>query len=246
MRAADIHPYCTPECTHREVPDLGGVIVQRPAIDERDEHEQQLWELFFESGESAPGLIRRIDYLGMLGSSDALMHTWRVGGKKWRGVKGGTRVEGKTVKREIKADYRPEVWTGSGQPVGPVDFSRPTEPETGPYPAPTLTSDMPLRQPPSRPARDLLTLAQTHGWNGRITQAEGHVPHASWGTPGKSPKFSEAVRLRRGDQCAVAVRVGGSWASLWTWAPTQFFTPHKTLAAFQEALPVDNPVDRPT
>lgn len=115
-----------------------------------------------------------------------------------------------------------------------------------PYPAPLLTSDDPYDGPTSKPAADLLKLALAHGWTGRITYAKGYVPHAAYGTPGKAPKFSEALRLVRGDRHAVAVRLGGSWGSLWTWSGTRFFTRHKLLDEFRAALvmrPVDNPVD---
>jgi hypothetical protein len=246
MRPADVHPYCTTECTHRDVPELGGFIVTRPMIVggravDRMEAEHFLWDTFFgDTGNPLhvdQSLIRRIDYLGALGPSDERMHTWRVGGKKWRGVRGERdRTEGKTVKRELKYEHRPGVWTGSGLPVGPVDFSRPAPKVIEAYPAPTLTSkDMPAEEA-SRPASDLLMLAHERGWIGEITQARGHVPHASYGTPGKAAKFSEAVRLRRGDCRAVAVRMDGSWASMWTWSPTQFFARHKLLDEFREAL----------
>ena len=115
-----------------------------------------------------------------------------------------------------------------------------------PYPAPLLTSDDPYDGPTSKPAADLLKLALSHGWTGRITYANGYVPHATTGKAGAAPKFSEALRLVRGDRHAVAVRLGGSWGSLWTWSGTQFFTRHKLLDEFKAALvmrPVDNLVD---
>ena len=89
---------------------------------------------------------------------------------------------------------------------------------------------------PSGPAQDVLRLAHSHGWTGAITQARGHVPHATHGTPGKVAKVSDALRLTRGQQRAVAVRMGDKWESLWTWSPEQFFTRHASLEAFKEAL----------
>lgn len=108
--------------------------------------------------------------------------------------------------------------------------------ERTPYPAPSLTSDMPLPQPASDPAAGLLAFAYSLGWAGVITMARGFLPHAAHGTPGKAEKFSEAVRLARGTRRATAVRMDGSWTSLWTWAPDQFFTRHSTLEAFKAAL----------
>lgn len=105
-----------------------------------------------------------------------------------------------------------------------------------PYPAPSLTSDMPYDKPASAPAAGLLRLAGALGWDGRITYARGRMPHSTHGTPGAAEKFSEAVRLARGSRRAVAVRMGGSWGSLWTWSDTEFFTRHATLEAFKGAL----------
>jgi hypothetical protein len=105
-----------------------------------------------------------------------------------------------------------------------------------PYPASLLTSDDPYDGPTSKPAADLLKLALAHGWTGRITYAKGYLPHATLGTPGKVAKFSEALRLSRGERYAVAVRTGGSWDSLWTWSGTEFFTRHKLLDQFRAAL----------
>lgn len=104
------------------------------------------------------------------------------------------------------------------------------------YPAPSLTSDMPTDRVAGLTAAGLLMLASSRGWEGRITFACGFLPHATYGTPGKTIKASEAVRLWRGDQRAVAVRMGDDWMSLWTWSPTQFFTRHATLDDLREAL----------
>lgn len=215
-----VHPECLPECTHGPARP-NGFLVQRHGT--REEHEAEIL---------AKAAGRRVDYLGRLGED--YYPTWRVNGRPWKPTPGASRGEEK-AKREVKAEYRPAVWEGNGPP-GPVDFSRPAEEEPQPYPAPALTSDMPCEIAPSRPAQGVLSLAGSLGWAGVITHAEGHVPHASWGTPGKEPKKSEAVRLARGTQRAVAVRVGGSWASLWTWSDTEFFRRHGTLEAFKEAL----------
>ena len=229
----DIHPACEPSCTHHLVPDLGGVIVQRPASRDRAQCEQQLAEILARK----PELTSRIDYLGISDGADHGLdvHVWRVGGKAWKPGVRTDAPEGKQAKREIKTEHRPAVWQGSGQPVGPVDFSRPADTIEQPYPAPALTSDMLHTGSPSQPAADLLTLAVSHGWDGRITFAEGNPPHATHGRP-LAVKKSEAVRLARDGRRAVAVRMGGKWASLWTWSADQFFTQHATLEAFKEAL----------
>lgn len=104
------------------------------------------------------------------------------------------------------------------------------------YPAPLLTSEDPAPGTAFPTVAGLLQLAVNLGWQGRITWACGYVPHATLGTPGKTAKESQAVRLTRGDQRAVAVRMGGNWESLWTWAPYQFFVRHATLELFKEAL----------
>jgi len=236
IKAADIHPACTPECTHRQVPTLGGIIVQRPVDRDRMDYEADLIAWMWGNAHRRQDLTDRVEYLGIQGEGDGVRHTWRLGAKAWRPIRSASRDEGKTVKREIKTEHRPAVWLGNGEPVGPVDFSRVPEEIKADYPAPSLTSDQPYDQPSSGPAAGLLKHAMTLGWDGVITYARGHVPHATHGTPGKDAKFSEALRLQRGDQRAVAVRMDGSWTSLWTWSPSQFFTRHKTLEAFQGAL----------
>lgn len=228
-----VHPECLPECTHTLVPDRGGVFVTRPIEHDRMQSEAGLAEHF-------PG--KTIEYHGIC---EGDVHTWRVGAKPYRPMRAtAARTEGKTVKREIKTEHRPAVWEGNGPP-GPVDFSRVPEVVEQPFPAPILTSDTDSVITPSQPAGALLALASGSGWAGVITHAHGHMPHATHGRPSAAAKKSEAVRLVRGNQRAVAVRMGGSWSSLWTWSSTQFFTRHATLEAFKNALaqPVDGPVD---
>lgn len=220
-----VHPECEKTCTHHLVPDPGGRIVQR-SIDKggREESEAILRRKY-------PDL--QVVYLGV--SAEHPMHTWRLGGRPWKPVAGTNRTEGKQGVREIKAEYRPAVWTGTGQ-VGPVSFARTPEEIEKPFPAPFVTSDMGHAQAASRPAGNLILYAIKMGWRGEITYARGHVPHARLGTPSAEAKFSEAVRLHRGRERAVAVRMGGSWESLWTWSDIVFFTRHATLDAFKGAL----------
>lgn len=220
-----VHPECEKGCTHHLVPDTGGRIVQR--------------SISKGSREESEAILRRkypdlpIAYLGV--SAEHLMHIWRLGGRPWKPAASANRTEGKQGVREVKAEYRQAVWPGTGQ-VGPVDFTRPSDPEQQPFPAPLMTSDDELRLAVSQPANALLSMALVHGWLGVVTQAKGHVPHATHGRPSAQAKYSEAVRLHRGRQRAVAVRCGGTWASLWTWSDAVFFTRHATLEAFKQAI----------
>lgn len=124
--------------------------------------------------------------------------------------------------------------------VGPVDFSRPElEPVAVEFPAPVVgaTSDPEVIVRAPNPVTELEAYAASLGWDTMITYAKGWVPHASWGTPNKGgARESWGVRLRRGPFRAVAVRMNGSWASMWTWSDKDRFTHHKTLGAFQEAI----------
>lgn len=109
--------------------------------------------------------------------------------------------------------------------------------ETAPqYPAPLHTSNDSLPDIAPRPIADLAMYAAGLDWEYMITYAHGWVPHARLGTPGKAPKTSWAVRLRRGPFRAVAVRMDDSWASMWTWSDTDRFVHHRLLDAFKEAL----------
>jgi hypothetical protein len=141
--------------------------------------------------------------------------------------------------RKDTAIYRREVWEGSGEPVGPVTMPpRAAEPVILQFPAPlvdaTTTPEGSVVRP--APVNDLEAYAASRGWDVMITYAHGWVPHASWGTPSAEPKESWGVRLRRGQFRAVAVRMGGTWASMWTWSDTDRFTHHQTLGAFREAI----------
>ncbi len=104
------------------------------------------------------------------------------------------------------------------------------------YPAPLLTSEQPCDREPDKPMRDLRTLAESFGWTVCLKFAEGYYPHATRGTPGSRPKASQALRMVRGEERAVAVRVEGSWASFWTWSRTRFFTRHLLLEEFKGVL----------
>ncbi len=213
---------CTAECRHGPSRP-NGFLVQR--IGTREQHERDILT-------KAAG--RRVDYLGEL-SPEHPAHVWRVGGKPFRLPERAERAdEGKPSK--AGAIYRSAVWAGNGRP-GPVDFSRPAEPEKQPYPQPALTSVMePIDHVPG-PVMLLKGYAERLGWISLTPrQSIGYVPHSLHGTPSKAAKSLWCLKMMRGDQRAVAVRTDGSWSSLWTWSSEEFFARHATLEAFKEAL----------
>jgi hypothetical protein len=188
-------------------------------------------------------------YLGIQGPTKAgtsgddpwPVHTWRIGEAE-SAVNPAyvPEMRAQAKHRQDTAIYRQEVWPGSGEPVGEVTMPpREAEPVVVEFPAPLITSDMPwegVASPPG-PVTDLAAYAASCGWDVMITYAEGWVPHASWGTPNKGgARQSWGVRLRRGAFRAVAVRMNGSWASMWTWSDTDRFTHHQSLTAFREAI----------
>ena len=107
-----------------------------------------------------------------------------------------------------------------------------------PYPAPLVTSEdgMDAVLPHPAPVDELAAYAEGLGWEVvRITYAEGWMPHSIHGTPGSRPKTSWAVRMRRGDQRAVAVYMGSAWKTMYVLsaAGTQ---KHTTLGDFKVAI----------
>jgi hypothetical protein len=110
------------------------------------------------------------------------------------------------------------------------------KPEVVAYPTPLVTSRTSLAVSAPAPVAGLEALAVSHGWDTLVTHSEGWEPHATHGRPGERPKVKWSVRMRRGQQYAVAVRTEGSWTSLWTWSTTQFFKRYSTLEAFKEAI----------
>jgi hypothetical protein len=104
--------------------------------------------------------------------------------------------------------------------------------ETFPEPLRASDSPDPLPEVPG-PVLKLQRLAEGAGWATLATYAVGHHPHATHGRPSATAKPSWALRMRRGDQRAVAVRVGSAWASFWYWTPEVFFMRAGTLAEFE-------------
>jgi hypothetical protein len=109
--------------------------------------------------------------------------------------------------------------------------------EREPYPAPLLTSRDPV--PPGTVAQpvvlELARLFDVHGWQHMITFAEGYVPHAAYGTPSKLPKKSQALRLQRGRQQAIAMRLGASW-DIFQARDAGRPSRYGTLEAFRDAM----------
>lgn len=180
-------------------------------------------------------------YLGLRGESSTLAHTWRIGAyvNPVNPAYVPEPVDKPVHSRKDTAIYKRELYTGSGRPVGPVDFSRPEpEPERQAFPAPLVRATIEHEGMAVRPTpiAELDVLARAHGWETMITYAHGWVPHASYGTPSKEAKESWAVRLRRGAFRGAAVRMDNSWSSLWTWSDAERFTHHKALEDFVGAV----------
>lgn len=124
-------------------------------------------------------------------------------------------------------------------------------PEPAQFPPPlTGATTRPVDDWPG-PVEQLAALAATLGWNLKVTYAHGFTPHARLGTPSAMPKESWAIRLNRGDERAVAVRMAGMWSSFWYWSPNTLMRRSDTLIDFRARLcpqgypqPVSFPVDQ--
>lgn len=91
------------------------------------------------------------------------------------------------------------------------------------------------------PVADLAALARRSAWLYQVTYAKGWTPHASYGTPSAKPKESWALRMRRGQERAVAVRMDGSWSSFWYWSPDTLMSRSKLLEDFRQVLSTGYP-----
>lgn len=108
------------------------------------------------------------------------------------------------------------------------------EPE--PFPEPIATSrDGHVPPPIPAPVKALQVAVERAGWATLVQHSEGHVPHATHGRPGAAAKPIWALRMRKGERGAVAVRTGAAWEFFYVWSPAGFrrFT---ALGKFQEAL----------
>jgi hypothetical protein len=103
------------------------------------------------------------------------------------------------------------------------------EVKDGPFPAPVKLSTECTVRPLPAPVKAVADKASTIGWMTRIQDSTGYMPHATHGRPGDKPVDVWAVRMRKGDRSAVAVRTGTSWDMLYTWSSDMPWTKHGTL-----------------
>ena len=123
-------------------------------------------------------------------------------------------------------------------PFSALSYSPTTDPVVQAYPEPEVRSTDGLTGPEKRAVQDLDRYAQDQGWETRVTYARGCMPHATHGTPGPVAD-SLAVRMRRGQDYAVAVYLEAG--STWKW--TAMFvikggvrTPYPSITALRAAL----------
>lgn len=131
-------------------------------------------------------------------------------------------------------------YAGGGIGLGPRPPAEPREP----YPAPVISSRDGVQGPAKTAVRDLVRLAEAHGWKVEVTYAKGSFPNAATGRPG-APKDSLAVRMARPLEQAIAVYVGGStwsWGTLVRSSPAAFRR-HGTIGEFMDG--VFGPVQAP-
>lgn len=115
-----------------------------------------------------------------------------------------------------------------------VDMSRMwDEPESEPFPAPTVTSRDGVMQPAPRTVESLIRDMSDAGWTVMVQYAHGNMPHSITGKP-LTAQPSWAVRAYRGTWHAVAVYRGKAWDTLYGWTDA---TPHSkkpNITAFRE------------
>jgi hypothetical protein len=131
------------------------------------------------------------------------------------------------------------LYAGGGLGLGPAVPAYVREA----YPVPELSSHplTPMCCPVKDASSDLATLARSLDWEVVVTHARGRFPHSTTGTPG-TVKDSLAVRMRHGDQRAVAVYAGAaewSWGTMARWSlatrrPPDRFATIGDLQAFLE------------
>lgn len=230
-----IHPVCTPECEHAPTgPDETRLVQLNATTFTREDAEG--WIVDEAKGQP-------VHYLGVYGLTRGgddpwPVHSWQVGGEAPTGIPPQGTAKPPTERKDT-AIYRPEVWMGSGEPVGPLDMSRPMPAIEVEFPTPvvgaTTTPEGSVVKP--KPVADLERVVALYGWEYMTTYASGWVPHATHGrATSEDPKPSWAVRMRRGTQRAVAVRMGNAWASIWTWSGTQFFQRFSGTGEFLDAV----------
>lgn len=224
-----VHPVCEPDCAHTPAKP-NGEYVQHAITGDRDEIEAGL-----------RATHESVVYLGILGpgrgDDKCEMHTWLVDGELPALLPARSRDEGRAGTREIKYEYRPAVWTGDGRPpsIDSLFNQTHTDPERVVFPTPEHTSEMPLPGPAPQPVAALVLYATLLHWDCVTTYAKGNPPHAGHGRP-TAVRESWAIRMTRGTERAVAVRMGNTWSSFWYWSPTTFFRRSPGLDKFKAGI----------
>jgi hypothetical protein len=118
-----------------------------------------------------------------------------------------------------------------------IDWENLNPPTPDPYPAPSQPAcEMPIETWPA-PVEQLAALAATLGWAiEAVKQARGYLPHSSYGTPGNAEKTSWSIRMSRGQERALAVRMDAAWTSFWHWSPAGRMLPAKNLTEFRAMI----------
>lgn len=111
-----------------------------------------------------------------------------------------------------------------------------------PFPEPIVRSTDPISVPVPVPVAKTESLAQAAGWETCVTYSRGHQPHATHGRPGPAPVEMWAVRMRKGDLRAVAVRTGPAWDMLYTWSPREPWTKSADLGSLRWKMIVGAPL----
>jgi len=106
------------------------------------------------------------------------------------------------------------------------------------FPEPIITSRDSVDIPTPSPVLTLLAFAERLSWESRLTYAKGWMPHATTGWP-LGPYETWALRLRRGDCRAVAIRKGDDWKAFWTWSPRRLMTRAGGFEPFKGELGAD-------
>lgn len=106
------------------------------------------------------------------------------------------------------------------------------------FPEPAATSRNSVHIPTPAPVLTLLAYAERLSWESRLTYANGWMPHATTGKP-LGPYETWALRLKRGDCRAVAIRKGDAWNAFWTWSPRRLVARTGGFEAFKGELGAD-------
>jgi hypothetical protein len=81
----------------------------------------------------------------------------------------------------------------------------------------------------------LVNKAESAGWVTMVQYARGCMSHGKTGQP-LAVRPSWAVRMRKGDNGAVAVYRGGAWDTIYGWSPTTFLRRIPSITALHGHL----------